>query len=296
VCSRIRRTDHRDAVLRSIHGDLSPYNIPPQRTGRRSSIFRRYGGTARAEFFFLRDFDNVVQFVSRFDPRPRSTATGGDLARVRRHDLTRESCHRHHNDRRTSDAEWRASVRRQAATGARSRPRGNNGRTISAVTHGRVDPTIGRNPALREPVTREGRTGPMPDGIAKRGRITQPRGAEGTRAEWARSASTTDQRPATDATAATIRRRGVAERARSASTDHSGERIATAAATDAARWPNRPDPRSTHRPATGERIATACSDPMPRDQTDPIREHVPTSDPRMDRNSRSDPMPRDERT
>ena len=54
-----------------IHGDLSPYNILASADGPAIIDFPQVVSavhSSRAEFFFLRDFDNVVRFVSGFDP------------------------------------------------------------------------------------------------------------------------------------------------------------------------------------------------------------------------------------
>jgi len=54
-----------------IHGDLSPYNILAAADGPTIIDFPQVVSavhSTRAEFFFLRDFDNVVRFVSSFDP------------------------------------------------------------------------------------------------------------------------------------------------------------------------------------------------------------------------------------
>jgi len=54
-----------------IHGDLSPYNILAAAEGPTIIDFPQVVSavhSTRAEFFFLRDFDNVVRFVSSFDP------------------------------------------------------------------------------------------------------------------------------------------------------------------------------------------------------------------------------------
>jgi RIO kinase 1 len=54
-----------------IHGDLSPYNILAAADGPTIIDFPQVVSavhSSRAEFFFLRDFDNVVRFVSGFDP------------------------------------------------------------------------------------------------------------------------------------------------------------------------------------------------------------------------------------
>ena len=54
-----------------IHGDLSPYNILAAAEGPTIIDFPQVVSavhSSRAEFFFLRDFDNVVRFVSSFDP------------------------------------------------------------------------------------------------------------------------------------------------------------------------------------------------------------------------------------
>jgi RIO kinase 1 len=54
-----------------IHGDLSPYNILAAAEGPTIIDFPQVVSavhSTRAEYFFLRDFDNVVRFVSGFDP------------------------------------------------------------------------------------------------------------------------------------------------------------------------------------------------------------------------------------
>ncbi|HWU90339.1 MAG TPA: RIO1 family regulatory kinase/ATPase, partial [Kofleriaceae bacterium] len=54
-----------------IHGDLSPYNILAAAEGSTIIDFPQVISavhSSRAEYFFLRDFDNVVRFVSSFDP------------------------------------------------------------------------------------------------------------------------------------------------------------------------------------------------------------------------------------
>jgi len=54
-----------------IHGDLSPYNILAAADGPTIIDFPQVVSAAhssRAEFFFLRDFDNVVRFLAGFDP------------------------------------------------------------------------------------------------------------------------------------------------------------------------------------------------------------------------------------
>jgi RIO kinase 1 len=54
-----------------IHGDLSPYNILAAADGPTIIDFPQVVSavhSSRAEFFFLRDFDNVMQFVVGFDP------------------------------------------------------------------------------------------------------------------------------------------------------------------------------------------------------------------------------------
>ncbi|HEU4727536.1 MAG TPA: RIO1 family regulatory kinase/ATPase [Kofleriaceae bacterium] len=61
------------AMLRCdlIHGDLSPYNILAAADGPTIIDFPQVISavhSSRAEFFFLRDFDNVLRFVSGFDP------------------------------------------------------------------------------------------------------------------------------------------------------------------------------------------------------------------------------------
>lgn len=55
-----------------IHGDLSPYNILAAAEGPTIIDFPQVVSAAhssRAEYFFLRDFDNVVRFLAGFDPR-----------------------------------------------------------------------------------------------------------------------------------------------------------------------------------------------------------------------------------
>ncbi|MBA3462335.1 MAG: hypothetical protein H0T46_20405 [Deltaproteobacteria bacterium] len=54
-----------------IHGDLSPYNILAAADGPTIIDFPQVVSavhSSRAEFFFLRDFDNVVRFLAGFDP------------------------------------------------------------------------------------------------------------------------------------------------------------------------------------------------------------------------------------
>jgi len=54
-----------------IHGDLSPYNILLAADGPTIIDFPQVISavhSSRAEFFFLRDFDNVVRFLAGFDP------------------------------------------------------------------------------------------------------------------------------------------------------------------------------------------------------------------------------------
>ncbi len=54
-----------------IHGDLSPYNILAAADGPTIIDFPQVISavhSSRAEFFFLRDFDNVVRFLATFDP------------------------------------------------------------------------------------------------------------------------------------------------------------------------------------------------------------------------------------
>jgi RIO kinase 1 len=54
-----------------IHGDLSPYNILAAAAGPTIIDFPQVVSavhSSRAEYFFLRDFDNVVRFLAGFDP------------------------------------------------------------------------------------------------------------------------------------------------------------------------------------------------------------------------------------
>src|SRR4249919_1155618 len=54
-----------------IHGDLSPYNILLAADGPTIIDFPQVISavhSSRAEFFFLRDFDNIVRFLAGFDP------------------------------------------------------------------------------------------------------------------------------------------------------------------------------------------------------------------------------------
>jgi RIO kinase 1 len=54
-----------------IHGDLSPYNILAAADGPTIIDFPQVVSavhSSRAEFFFLRDFDNVFRFMTSFDP------------------------------------------------------------------------------------------------------------------------------------------------------------------------------------------------------------------------------------
>lgn len=63
-----------------IHGDLSPYNILAGANGPTIIDFPQVVSavhSSRAEFFFLRDFDNVVRFLSGFDPSLRVHASDG---------------------------------------------------------------------------------------------------------------------------------------------------------------------------------------------------------------------------
>lgn len=55
-----------------IHGDLSPYNILAAADGPTIIDFPQVVSAvhnSRAEFFFLRDFDNIVRFLAGIDPR-----------------------------------------------------------------------------------------------------------------------------------------------------------------------------------------------------------------------------------
>ncbi|MBA3541882.1 MAG: hypothetical protein H0T79_19865 [Deltaproteobacteria bacterium] len=63
-----------------IHGDLSPYNILAGAAGPTIIDFPQVISAvhnSRAEFFFLRDFDNVLQFVTGFDPSLASHRSDG---------------------------------------------------------------------------------------------------------------------------------------------------------------------------------------------------------------------------
>jgi len=63
-----------------IHGDLSPYNILAGADGPTIIDFPQVISavhSSRAEFFFLRDFDNVVRFLAGFDPRLAVHAADG---------------------------------------------------------------------------------------------------------------------------------------------------------------------------------------------------------------------------
>src|SRR6185436_8955735 len=78
-----------------IHGDLSPYNILASADGPTIIDFPQVISavhSSRAEYFFLRDFDNVVRFVSGFDPSLAvHTADGRAIWRAYvRRDLTPE--------------------------------------------------------------------------------------------------------------------------------------------------------------------------------------------------------------
>ena len=78
-----------------IHGDLSPYNILASADGPTIIDFPQVISAAhssRAEYFFLRDFDNVVRFLSGFDPTLAvHTADGRAIWRAYvSRDLTRE--------------------------------------------------------------------------------------------------------------------------------------------------------------------------------------------------------------
>ncbi|HEY6039102.1 MAG TPA: RIO1 family regulatory kinase/ATPase [Kofleriaceae bacterium] len=63
-----------------IHGDLSPYNILAGAEGPTIIDFPQVISavhSSRAEFFFLRDFDNIVRFLSGFDRRLAAHAADG---------------------------------------------------------------------------------------------------------------------------------------------------------------------------------------------------------------------------
>lgn len=63
-----------------IHGDLSPYNILASADGPTIIDFPQVVSavhSSRAEYFFLRDFDNVLRFMSSFDPMLGVHATDG---------------------------------------------------------------------------------------------------------------------------------------------------------------------------------------------------------------------------
>src|SRR6476646_5508489 len=63
-----------------IHGDLSPYNILAAADGPTIIDFPQVVSavhSSRAEYFFLRDFDNIVRFLAGFDPRRAAHAGDG---------------------------------------------------------------------------------------------------------------------------------------------------------------------------------------------------------------------------
>jgi RIO kinase 1 len=63
-----------------IHGDLSPYNILAAADGPTIIDFPQVVSavhSSRAEYFFLRDFDNVVRFLAGFDPALAVHASDG---------------------------------------------------------------------------------------------------------------------------------------------------------------------------------------------------------------------------
>jgi RIO kinase 1 len=63
-----------------IHGDLSPYNILDGADGPTIIDLPQVISAAhntRAEFFFLRDFDNIVRFVAEFEPALAARAADG---------------------------------------------------------------------------------------------------------------------------------------------------------------------------------------------------------------------------
>lgn len=63
-----------------IHGDLSPYNILAAADGPTIIDFPQVVSavhSSRAEFFFLRDFDNIVTFLAGFDPRLAAHTSDG---------------------------------------------------------------------------------------------------------------------------------------------------------------------------------------------------------------------------
>ena len=70
-----------------IHGDLSPYNILAAAEGPTIIDFPQVVSavhSSRAEYFFLRDFDNVVRFLAglRSEPRRAHRRRSRDLARL----------------------------------------------------------------------------------------------------------------------------------------------------------------------------------------------------------------------
>jgi RIO kinase 1 len=63
-----------------IHGDLSPYNVLAAADGPTIIDFPQVVSavhSSRAEYFFLRDFDNIVRFLAGFDPRLAAHAADG---------------------------------------------------------------------------------------------------------------------------------------------------------------------------------------------------------------------------
>ncbi len=151
-----------------IHGDLSPYNILAAADGPTIIDFPQVVSavhSTRAEYFFLRDFDNIVRFFAGFDPSLAARVADGR-------------------------AIWRAYVRREltphfvppppppprAPRGPERRPpAGGRGR----ARDGRPPPGPGRDGRPPPGPGRDGRPPPGPgrDGRPPRGSASPPRPA-----------------------------------------------------------------------------------------------------------------------
>ncbi len=148
-----------------IHGDLSPYNILAAADGPAIIDFPQVVSavhSSRAEFFFLRDFDNVVRFLAGFDPRLAvHTADGRAI--------------------------WRAYVSRELTPQFVPPPpppprttRGPDRRTRDERGRGRNDrprPTVDGRPQMSRdgrPPPRDGRPSPPREGGAQMSRDGRP--------------------------------------------------------------------------------------------------------------------------
>jgi RIO kinase 1 len=135
-----------------IHGDLSPYNILAAADGPTIIDFPQVVSavhSSRAEFFFLRDFDNVVRFLAGFDPSlAPHTADGRAI--------------------------WRAYVSRELTPQFVPPPPPPPRRTRGPDRRGRDDRPPPR-PAGRPPQQSNGRSSQQPQQPASRGRRRRPK-------------------------------------------------------------------------------------------------------------------------